>query len=162
VNPLSRLLEDRLPSIDVGVMSHAFAAHGRDYVFMLENSFGPAPGTYRLTFTHVVQLDAKTAVSDAVWRRSWTDEFIDYGNWQAAGEPDGYVFGTNWSLAYPGFEPIEDNPDAAAWSDRLGCPMFAASVETDRFRVELIFHDAHLEQVSGDADTVSRVINPLP
>ena len=106
MNPLTRLLQERLPAIDVGVMAHGFAAHGRDYFFRLENSFGPTPGTFELTFTHVVEFNYVTAVRDDVWHRSWNDDFTNYVRWENAGEPDGYVFGTNWSLASPGFEAI--------------------------------------------------------
>ena len=161
MNPLSRLLQEHLPAIDVGVMAHGFAAHGRDYVLMLENSFGPAPGTYRLTFTHVVEYNFTTAVGDDVWQRSWTDDFIDYGRWEAAGEPDGYVFGNNWSLAYPGFEAIDDDASAASWSTRLQRTMYASAIETDRFNIKLIFHDVHMDRVNDDASTVSKVIIPL-
>jgi hypothetical protein len=162
VNPLSLLLKERLPAIDVGVMSHGFAEHGRDYILILENSFGPSPGNYRLTFTHVVQLTYDTAVGDKTWQESWTDDFIDYKRWLSAGEPDGYVFGNNWSMAYPGFGALEDDAAAASWSERLGRNMYAAAVETDRFKIGLIFHDALLEQVNDEASTVSQVIIPLP
>ncbi|MFS0738710.1 hypothetical protein ABC347_16815 [Sphingomonas sp. 1P06PA] len=162
MNPLSRLLEDRLPAIDAGVMSHGFAAHGRDYVFVLENAFGPEPGTYRLTFTHVVELNHTTSVTDDVWQRSWSDPFTDYKAWEDAGEPDGYVFGTNWSLAYPGFEAVNDDPVASTWSARLDRSMYKATIGTDRFEIGLVFHDVRLEQVNDHAPTVSQVFVPLP
>jgi hypothetical protein len=161
MNPLSHLLQDRLPAMDVGVMRHGFAAHGRDYMFMLESSFEPDPGTYRLTFTHVVEFDQTTSVGDDVWQGSWSDVFTDYQAWEAAGEPDGYVFGTNWSLAYPGFEALENDPVASAWAERLQRTMFAATVDTDRFKIRLIFHDVRLDYISAEASTVSQVIIPL-
>lgn len=142
-------------------MAHGFAAHGRDYFFRLENSFGPAPGTYQLTFSHVVESSYVSAVSDEVWQKSWSDDFTDYARWESAGEPDGYVFGTNWSLAYPGFEAIDADPSAAAWSERLQQPMFAATVETDRFNISLVFHSISYVWLSGCDSTVSQVIVPM-
>lgn len=162
MHPFAQLLQNELPEIDVGVMAHGFAAHGRDYVFRLENSFGPAPGTYQLTFTHIVEFNYNTSVSDEVWHRSWSDDFTDYARWEKAGEPDGYVFGTNWSLAYPGFAALDGDATAAAWSERLQRPMFAATVETDRFKVFLVFHDVSYQQLNDCASTVSQVIIPLP
>ncbi len=161
-NPLRLLLNEGLPEIDFGVMSHGFAKHGRDYVFVIEDCISGQPGTHRLTFTHVVELNFVTAVEAEVWQKSWTDEFIDYSRWQKAGEPDGYVFGTDWSLAYPGLAALEDDASAALWSEKLERPMYAATVQTDRFRMTLVFNDVHLEQIDDRADTVSRVINPLP
>ena len=86
MNPLQSLFEAGLSEVDVGVMQHGFTEHGRDYVFIIEDSLRSRPGTYRLTFTHVVELSAKTAVSPEAWGRSWSNDFIDYQRWQAAGE----------------------------------------------------------------------------
>lgn len=63
---------------------------------------GSDPGAHELTFTHCVRLEYETRVRDDVWSRSWSDEFVDYQAWLDAGEPDGYVWGTDWSSAYPG------------------------------------------------------------
>lgn len=147
--------------MDVGVMSHGFAEHGRDYVFVLEDSISARPGGYRLTFTHVVELDYQTALSAETWLASWSDDFTDYQQWETAGEPDGYVFGTNWSLAYPGFDILDQDTAATSWTLKLGRPMFAASVTTDRFKLRIVFHGAHLEQISDEAPTVRQVIIPM-
>jgi hypothetical protein len=48
-------------------------------------------------------------------------------------EPDGYVWGTNWSVAYPGLRAVPDSAQAAEWSRRLGKQMFEATLATDRF-----------------------------
>lgn len=161
MNPLTHLLQGELPAVDVVVMAHGFADHGRDYFFLVENGFAPVPGTFRLTFTHVVDFRYETAVGDDAWRRSWGDEFIDYARWEASGEPDGYIFGTNWSVAYPGFEASDSDPVASSWSERLQRPMYAATIETDRFRIALIFHDVRFERVSDDASVASRLVVPL-
>lgn len=161
MNPLQALFEAGLPEMDVGVMSHGFADHGRDYSFIIEDSISHRPGTYRLTFTHAVEINIRSAVTPEAWACSWSDDFIDYQRWEAAGEPEGYVFGTNWSLAYPGFTVIDDSPLAAEWEAKLNRPMFAASLTTDRFDLSLIFHDAQLERLGNDTPTVSRVIIPM-
>ncbi|WP_199554294.1 hypothetical protein [Sandaracinobacteroides hominis] len=57
---------------------------------------------------------------------------------------------------------IEDDPAAAAWSDRLQRLMFSATVETDRFKVKLVFHDVSYERLNDCASTVSQVLIPLP
>jgi hypothetical protein len=88
-NPLTQLLDGTLSAYDFAVMEHGFAPHGRDYRFVLEDSRCSVPGTYELTFTHVVKLAYETRVSDNDWPTSWKDEFTDYSKWQAAGEPDG-------------------------------------------------------------------------
>ena len=160
-NPLIAILRDQMPDLDFGVMHHGFADHGRDYVFIVEIGGQLRPGTYELIFTHVVQLDYKTRVRDDVWGKSWGDEFTDYRAWEAAGEPDGYIFGTNWSLAYPGVTVLAESAEATDWSGRLGKQMFAAKIETDRFGIVLVYSGARLRQISTDSSTVDRVVIPL-
>jgi hypothetical protein len=161
-HPISELIEAGLPAIDLGVLSHGFAPHGRDYVFIVEDAVGPNPGTFQLTFTHVVEFFYETRVRDDVWPRSWGEEFVDYAAWEAAGEPDGYVFGSHFSLAYPGISVPDQSPKAEAWSTRLGRPVHAVSIETDRFFISIVFSEARLRRLSNEAPTASKLIVPIP
>jgi hypothetical protein len=156
-HPLRASMREWLPQIDFGVMHYGFAPHGRDYVLILQ-----AMGTYELILTHVVESHYETRVHDDVWPISWDDCLTDYAAWEAAGKPEGYVWGTNGSLAYPGLEAPDDDPTAARWSRRLGKSMFFLALETDRFRLSLIFHDARIRKLSDDDSAVRRVLNPLP
>ena len=124
---------------DFGVLGHGWTPHGRDYFVIVQDCLGRDRGTHELTFTHSVRVDYETRVRDEVWPRSWSDEFTDYARWEAAGEPDGYVWGTNWSMADPGITVRHDSGDAATWTKRLGLPMFEILIETDRFLLRLLF-----------------------
>jgi hypothetical protein len=161
-NPLAEILSNWLPESDIGVMKHGFADHGRDYVFIVEDCVGGSPGTHELVFTHVVNVQYETRVRDDVWPKSWTDEFIDYQAWLRAGEPDGYVWGTNWSTAYPGIAAPASTGEAEKWTKRLGRQMHAMSIETDRFLISMIFHDVRVRKLSDDAPTARQTIVPLP
>jgi hypothetical protein len=152
-NPLRVVMRDWLPEIDFGVMQHGFAPHGRDYVFVLE-----VAGTYELTLTHVVELHYETRVHDEVWPVSWDDRLTDFAT---AGNSGGYVWGANWSLAYPGLSALDDDATAAHWSKRLGKAMYAATIETDRFKLSLIFHSVRSRKLSEEDSTVRQVMNPL-
>lgn len=160
-NPLKFAIGEWLPEVDFGVMRHGFAPHGRDYIFVVEVGGTEGGATYELTFTHVVQLQFETRALGA-WPTSWDDVFLDYAAWEAAGCPDGYIWGTNWSLAYPGVSAPDTDPEAEAWSKRLGQPMFAASIETDRFLIAFIFHQLRHRKLSEDASTVGKVLVSLP
>lgn len=87
--------------------------------------------------------------------------FTDYVTWEKSGEPDGYVWGTNWSLAYPGIGAHEPSTKAADWTKRLQHPMYEAKLITDRFRIELVFHDLRIERIDGRTDLISKVIIPM-
>lgn len=156
-HPLRKLTYDWLPEFDFAVMQHGFAPHGRDYVFVIQ-----AAGTYELTLTHVAELRYETSVRDDVWPVSWDDSFTDYAAWQAAGKPDGYVWGSNWSLAYPGLDSPEDSAAAKRWSERLGRPMYAMTIGTDRFSMSVVFHSASGRKISDDDSTIRQVLVPLP
>ena len=160
-NPLSKLLNGTLSEFDFGVTEHGFASHGRDYRFMIQDSLCIDPGTYELTFTHVVDLKYETRVGDRIWPISWGDEFTDYAKWQASGEPEGYVFGTKWSLAFPGISIMPSNADAYRWSSRLQRPMYSASLETDLFCISLVFAGVRHQKMSDGVGIMQQVLIPL-
>jgi hypothetical protein len=160
VHPLEELLK-WLPEVDFAVLDHRFASHGRDYIVLIEISLSSNQGQHEISFTHCVRADCETRVTDQVWPKSWSDEFTDYQRWTGANEPDGYVWGTNWSLAYPGIRAIRDSACAAEWSRRLGKQMFEITLETDRFLLRLVFHSIRSRKVSEKSETISRVIIPL-
>lgn len=158
VNPLEEVLSEWLPQCDFAVLSHGFAQHGRDYDILVQDAIGPQAGTHRLTFTHVVAVNYETAVRDDVWPSSWDDIFLD---WDQAKDLNGYVWGTNWSNAFPGVSSLLNDPEAANWTVRLGRQMHAVRLETDRFRLRLIFHSLRTEVVSRDIGTIDQVIFPM-
>src|SRR5262245_29729984 len=112
---------------DFAVLAHGFPPHGRDYCLRIQDCLGSDPGTHDLVFTRCVRLDYETRVGDDVWPVSWSDDFICYQRWQAAGEPSGYVWDTRWSCAYPGLLAVEPSALAAEWSRRLKYDFFEAT-----------------------------------
>jgi hypothetical protein len=150
-----------LPKLDFAVLEHRFAKHGRDYIIIVEDCLGSDPGQHEIVFTHCVKAQCETRVSDEVWPKSWSDEFTDYQRWTIAGKPKGYVWGTNWSNAYPGFRAVLDSTQAAEWSRRLGKQMFEITLETDRFFLRLVFHSIHWRKTSDKHETISQVTHWL-
>ena len=109
-----------------------------------------------------MDLKYETRVGEELWPISWAVEFTDYARWKASGKPEGYVFGTDWSLGYPGISILLASPEARDWSNRLQRPMYAASVETDRFCISLVFSEARHRKVSDEVGVVRQVLIPLP
>ena len=160
MNPVNELLS-WMGLVDFAVLEHGFYPHGRDYYVLIEDCLYSDPGRHHFVFTHCVRADYETRVRDDVWPCSWTDDFTDYEKWQQAGEPDGYVWGTNWSNGYPGLTIIENSAIAEEWTKRIGRPFFEITLETDRFFMRLIFHGFWHVKVNGDTNTISQIINPL-
>jgi hypothetical protein len=160
VNPLEELLK-WLPQADFAVLEHGFEKHGRDYILLVEDCLGSDPGQHEIAFTHCVKAECETRVTDEVWLKSWSEEFTGYQRWTAAGEPTGYVWGTNWSLAYPGLRAVLDSTQAVAWSQRVGKQMFEITLETDRFFLRLVFHSIRTRKTNEKHETISQFIHPL-
>ena len=160
MHPIDELLK-WLPQMDFAVLEHRFAKYGRDYLIFTENSAGLDKGQHEITFTHCVRADYLTHVNDAGWQMSWDDEFTNYQEWIRAKEPDGYLWGTNHSFAFPGIQAIRDSAIAAEWSRRLGKEMFEVTLETDLFFLRLIFHSIRSRKMNEKTDTVDQVIIPL-
>jgi hypothetical protein len=150
-----------LHPIDFAVLGHGWARHGRDYLIVVQDMLGSDPGTHELTFTHCVRLDYETRVRDDVWPISWSDEFLDYQAWLDAGEPGGYVWGTDWSNAYPGLSVPQRSDLADDWMQRLGKEMAEVSLETDRFLLRLVFHSVRWRKLDDDIGTIEQVHIPL-
>jgi hypothetical protein len=151
-----------LSKVDFALFWHGFEQHGRDYRWHIQDCLGTSPGEHEILFTHCVQVGYQTRVSDQVWSRSWDDVLLDYEKWEAAGQPEGYLWGSNWSLAYPGLAVVEDSEIAAAWTKRIGKPFYEITLETDRLFLRLIFHDIRHRKLSDSTQTVSSVLIPLP
>lgn len=158
IHPVSALTADWLPECDFAVLNHGFVAHGRDYQIIIQNGIGARPGTHRLTFTHVVRADCQTALSAEGWSISWADVFLDY---ELSKDMVGYIWGTNWSLAYPGITALIGDDEAEEWTRRIGHPMYATTLETDRFILRLIFHSVKAEMVADDTSLIRQAVHPL-
>jgi hypothetical protein len=150
-----------LHPFDFAVLGHGWAKHGRDYLVVVQDMLGSDPGTHELTFTHCVRLEYKTRVRDEVWPRSWSDEFLDYQRWQNSGESDVYVWGTDWSNAYPGIKRPDQSKLADDWTQRLGKDMSEVSLKTDRFELLLVFHAVRWRKINEDTGTITQAHIPL-
>lgn len=162
MHPARRLLTWLSP-VDFALFDHGYLGHGRDYYWHIEDCLGSDKGRHEIVFTHCVEAHCRTRVVGRVWAESWDDVFTDYERWEAAGEPEGYVWGSNWSMAYPGLTVVDDGDSETAkdWSRRTGRPFHEVLLETDRFAIRLVFHGIRHRKVSGASGTLADVIIPI-
>ena len=138
----ARIEQDDL-LLDSAIVSHGFAPHLRDYHVLLETRHQ----RYLYRFTHCPEAWVVTEVTDEAWRCSWDEHFTDYEAWERAGAPEGFVWGVCWADAYPGISYVDGSKRARRWSERLAHEMHEAAIETNTFRLGLVFHDLVVEQV---------------
>lgn len=159
---------DRIESdeliIDSAITSHGYAPHLRDYDVVVSVPAALPPevpngatiggytmGVYRYRFTHCPEAHVVSSVEDDVWQRSWDDVFIDWEAWEAAGHPQGFVWGKNYGDAYPGISYVAESPLASLWAKRLGHEMHEVMIETNTFDLHLVCHNLHVHKLAvGD------------
>jgi len=152
--------------VDSWVDSHGFTSYNRDYDVVITTVAALPPevpigdttgsyleGRYRYRFTYCTEANESTAVPDETWQESYDDVFTDYEIWQAAGMPEGFVWGQP-ADTYPGLSYVADSPRAALWTERLKRAMHEILIETNKFTLRLICHDLQVERLAlGDPIT---------
>ncbi|MBA2298227.1 MAG: hypothetical protein H0W14_09350 [Actinobacteria bacterium] len=158
---------------DSWIVSHGYALYSRDYDIVVNVPAALPPGIpigdtvgsyfkgqYRFRFTHCPEVHISSSVTDETWRTSWDDLFADYEAWEAAGNPEGFVWGVKGADAYPGLSYVADSPSATSWTERLGHEMHEVTVETNTFVLRLVCHDLQIEQLAV-GDPVTRTLKPV-
>lgn len=80
---------------------------------------------------------------------------------ERAGEPEGYVWGTNIIGAYPGFGQVNNSAKADEWSKRLNRTMQEVQLEAEIFKFNFIFHNWTIKKLNDTTDTVKQFVFPL-
>jgi hypothetical protein len=159
VSELEDLIAEYL--FDAAILGHGWSTYMRDYMILVEPISQKARGRFLLRFTHCPEASSRTTVADETWHSSWPDHFIDYSSWQDAGEPEGFVWGVNYSVGYPGPKLVGRSPAAAEWSKRFGKPMREFTLETEAFHLRLVFHSLVVEKVSDEVSVIDKIFIPL-
>lgn len=148
---------------DAAILAHGFAPYKRDYYFQIEVlwQLENYAGQYLVSFSHCYDLTYKTLAVPETLMQSWDDCFIHYKEWEKAGEPEGYVWGTNWANAFPGFSNVDNSPKAKEWTAKLGKEMKELLVETEIFQLNLIYHDWTIKKLNSDTKLISQVLFPI-
>jgi len=154
------------PLLDVAILSHGFAPHMRDYDVLIEamwgkKEWGDAKGRYLCRFSHCPEAHLVTTLNGAAWRQSWADAFTDYAEWEKNGEPEGFVWGVCYSDAYPGMRYIDNSELAAKWSEGFEKEMHEAIIETNAFKLQIIFYDFTITKISDEVGIIDKLMFPL-
>jgi hypothetical protein len=159
--------------LDSAIVSHGFTDYLRDYDVVIDVLAALPPevptgdstgsyiaGRYRYRFTHCPEVRITSIVKDEAWRYSWDDVFTDYQAWEAAGNPEGFVWGVKWADAYPGLSYVTDESLAAPWTERLAHDMHEVAIETNAFTLRLVCHDLRVDQLAV-GDPWTRKLTPI-
>jgi hypothetical protein len=145
---------------DNALRFHAYKPYMRDYELIVEVHVGPAePGTYSYLFRYCVEAHIRTSVADHVYRQSLDDRLTEYDSGK---DLDGYVWGVNWSLLYPGWTLHLPSERAARWTERVGVECHEVQIESNAYDITLIFADLLVTKLSDGIDSgINRAYIPL-
>jgi hypothetical protein len=148
-----RIQHDQL-FFDSSIVSHGFAPFLRDYDVTIDvpsttsdRSGSYIAGRYRYRFTHCTEAIARTTVTPDAWQKSWDDLYIDRRAWEQAESPGGYLWAVAWADAYPGMTYVANSDRAKLWSDLVSHKMHEVLIESNAFRLALVFHDLRIAQL---------------
>ena len=124
---------------DGAITSHGFAPFMRDYLIEVErwtDSEDGAPYTY--SFTHCVFVEVTSLLSSHTWTQSWTTP-TDLAEWERSGN-SGFAWGVAWADVQ-GAGIVPDSERALTWGRQVGHEMHEAVIETQVYRLTLVYHE---------------------
>lgn len=139
-------------TLDQALLHHGFVDYMRDYELIIHATADPATGIepteLRYLFRHCVQANCTTTVPPNIWRDSLDDRLTNY---DTGVDLDGYVWGVNWQLLYPGATHITDSPTARQWTKTIGIDFHEVRVQTNAHDLTLIFSDLQVQERSAQS-----------
>ncbi|MFI6744291.1 hypothetical protein ACIBI9_66520 [Nonomuraea sp. NPDC050451] len=102
------------------------------------------PTTPGYLFRHCVQAHCATTVPADTWRGSLDDRLITY---ETGAGLDGYLWGVNWQMLYPGATLITDSPTARHWATTIGIDFHEVRIQTNAHDLTLVFSDLGIEEL---------------
>ena len=136
---------------DAAIIRHGFVDYMRDYEVLVTGLRPAHTDWHRYHFVGCAEARVVTALKPEGFAESMPDDNVLSGPEYPEKEvPAGFIWGVRWSCAYPGLSYIDDSPTAHDWSRRLGIPMHEVVIETNVFRLSLIFHDFRYESLGQE------------
>lgn len=134
-------------TFDQALIRHGFVDYTRDYELVIHATADPVtgiePAELRYLFRYCVQANCTTTVPAVTWRGSLDDRLIDY---ETGVDLDGYVWGVNWQVLYPGATLITDSPTARRWAAEVGIDFHEVRVQTNAHDLTLVFSDLRVRE----------------
>ncbi len=151
---------ERYDIFDNALLFHSYRPYMRDYELIVEVHVGPAElGTYSYLFRYCIEAHVRTALPDHIYQQSLDDRLTLY---DIGKDLDGYVWGVNWSMLYPGWELRSPSEAAASWTRRLGIDFHEVGIEGNAYAITLIFAELSVTKLSECVDAgIGRAYIPI-
>jgi hypothetical protein len=147
---------------DSTILRHGFTDYMRDYEIIVAARNGP-PNTdvHNYQFVGCVEAHYQTKLRES-FTQSLSDEHVYSGpDFPDKKEPAGFIWGMRFAEAYPGLKYIENGERAEHWSRLLGQKMHEVLLETNCFRLQLVFADVRYAFLGHEPQVVLPKNMPL-
>lgn len=148
---------------DCAIRRHGFTNYIRDYEIIVSGRDGPPyTDVHKYQFVGCVEAYYETTLGE--WfNKSISDDFVYAGpEYPDQVEPDGFIWGIREALAYPGLEYVDNGERAAYWSGKIGRKMHEVLLETNAYRLRLVFADIRHSRLGHEPDAEIKNDYPLP
>jgi hypothetical protein len=140
---------------DQALLRHGFVDYMRDYEVIIyataDHRSGIAPTHLRYLFRYCVQAHCNTTVPADVWQDSLDDRLTNY---ETGVDLDGYVWGVNWHLLYPGASLVADSAPAQQWGAAIGIDFHEIRIQTNAHDLTLVFSDLQVQELPPEQQPV--------
>jgi hypothetical protein len=159
-----RELLKREDFFDAAILRHGFVDYMRDYEILVGGRDGP-PHTdvHRYLFVGCAEAFYETAIEPRAFNTSLRDANVFAGpDYPEEDIPDGFVWGVRYANAYPGLTYVEDGKRAAHWAAAMSRPMHEVLIETEAYRLRIVFADVRHEHLGREGEGAPPRSNDLP
>ena len=143
-------VEETLKTFDLfdnSILRHGFTTYMRDYQIVAEMFYGENWGVYTYLFRGCVEAHYESSLPEGAFLMD--DVLLDLERTQSEDAPAGFVWGVNSAEAYPGWTYVVGSERAAIWSKKTGLPMHEVMIETNVYKLSLVFNDLVVEKSGG-------------
>jgi hypothetical protein len=135
---------------DSDLIYHGFTKYTRDYELFVYNSVDPRSGSTswhdRYFFRMCTEADVRSRVRAEVWATSLDDGLLE--RHRATRDDEGYVWGVQSQVLYPGATLIEESVRARHWEQEVGVPFHEVLIEANAQTISLVFAELQVARVS--------------
>jgi len=147
MDPL-KLQEALDQAFDQALLRHGFVNYARDYQLVIRPITGAGtelmPPALRYLFRYCVQANCVTTVPGHTWRESLDDRLTAY---ETGVTLNGYLWGVDWQMLYPGAELVADSSTARDWAAAVGIDFHEVRIQTNVHDLTLVFSDLRVEDL---------------
>ncbi len=103
-----------------------------------------------------------TRVRSETFVQSLSDEYVYAGpDYPEKDDPDGFIWGVRYSVAYPGLKYIDNGERSQYWSKKLGQKMHEITLETEAFFLRLVFANIRYASLGNEPEVVVKKDYPI-